>query len=101
MELIVASDDVCQYHFPELSFTRRFCAFSTENLKCPAPGDSGSGLFLKNSNLAKPTLIGILSSGRPIFKKGALFVFTKVTRYLSWIEKTTGSVYKNDVCSDA
>ncbi|XP_071542408.1 trypsin-like [Panulirus ornatus] len=69
----------------------------TENMLCAGyvnggtdscHGDSGGGLLMQGSD-GKMDIIGVVSWGQGCGRRGYPGVYTRVTRYLSWIEKHT------------
>ncbi|GFQ67262.1 chymotrypsin B, partial [Trichonephila clavata] len=81
---IMSLDDCFVLHFPEFDRTTEMCAGGQGRSTCA--GDSGGPLFAKQDG--KWFGVGVVIGGRGC---GALpSVFTRVIKYLPWIERETG-----------
>ncbi|XP_050546760.1 venom protease-like [Daktulosphaira vitifoliae] len=66
----------------------QICAGHTEGGKDTCGGDSGGPIQIKNTNYScMYTQIGITSFGKLCGEKDAPGVYTKISKYISWIEK--------------
>lgn len=96
-ELKVMTDEGCKATYLKMT-PRHLCAATTEHRKCPFEGDSGGGLIVKENSIEIPTIIGVQAlAPRSRFQKGCVCVYTRITKYLYWIERVSGIITTNQV----
>nr|AYV99562.1 venom polypeptide [Dolopus genitalis] len=84
----IVSGDVCKRTFMGKFRSTHVCVDGSDR-KSACPGDSGGPLFVEESNGSR-TLVGLTSFGRQTCESGFPIVYTRVSSYLPWIEKSTG-----------
>ncbi|KAJ8687238.1 hypothetical protein QAD02_023032 [Eretmocerus hayati] len=88
VELPIMSEEEClRSEYPKTRVTRNmFCAGYLEGKKDSCAGDSGGAFNVRKGNGAMD-LVGIVSFGRGCARPKFPGVYTKVSNYLSWIDR--------------
>ena len=91
----VAPTATCQAYYTKLGINLlpgMICAGYSEGGVDACVGDSGGPLFVLNEHTKQWTQIGIISWGASCAEPGAFGVYTQLSTYIEWIEKTISSV---------
>lgn len=88
-ELTVLSKRDCANKLPGLQIPDENLCVSFVNGKCPYFGDSGGPLVLKTLDPKNTIQIGVLMGG-VIMEPGKPIIYTRVSAFIPWIEKTAG-----------
>ena len=86
-----AQSSVCKKYFPHFDETQQVCAGGlASGGKAVCNGDSGGPLQCQAED-GRWHQVGIVSYGRPCALPNIPDVFTKVSAYVDWVEKTISS----------
>lgn len=87
VDVPIVSNDKCDKAYGNIEITQ-ICAGFEQGGKDACQGDSGGPLFVESNGSYK--LIGITSWGRGCARPGKYGVYTRVSKYIDWIESNTG-----------
>jgi secreted trypsin-like serine protease len=99
VEIPLVSEEVCQKSYPGSKIDRRIvCAGLPEGGKDSCQGDSGGPLVAKSAD-GEFRQIGVVSFGRQCAAKEAYGVYTRVSAFQDWLQRTTQIALAQDTPS--
>lgn len=95
-KLTLLSERDCTSYFPNVPILKTDICASYQDNKATTAGDSGGGLIVKGEKgLGQHSVLVGVYVGGSMFGRPVLF--TRVSGYISWIERTTQKVFDNNV----
>jgi secreted trypsin-like serine protease len=88
-QLPIVHSEACLANYPRFIHKQQVCAGFDEGGMDACTGDSGGPLVALDTN-GCPYQVGIVSYGKGCARQGAYAVYTRVSGYAQWLDKTLG-----------
>ena len=89
-DLPIVATTACNEAYPGAVTSRNICAGYDQGGVDSCQGDSGGPLIVRHGNSNRYVQVGIVSWGRGCARPGIPGIYTRVSKYIGWIQSHTG-----------